>query len=194
MISIKKFLLLLVFVFIGLFLTSCKKNDKIKVRLAEVTHSVFYAPQYIAMKLGYFEEEGLDVELVLTPGADKVMAALLSRDVQIGLCGPEAAVFVYINGQEDYSISFAQLTQRDGSFLMSREEIPDWNWELLKGKEILGGRAGGMPEMTLEWVLKQKGLKIGRDDPTAEVNVRTDVQFAAMAGAFQSGEGDYTTL
>jgi NitT/TauT family transport system substrate-binding protein len=192
--SIRKFLVMLVFIFLGLILASCKNGDKIKVRLAEVTHSVFYAPQYVALKLGYFEEEGLDVELVLTPGADKVMSALLSRDVQIGLCGPEAGVFVYLNGQEDHAISFAQLTQRDGSFLVSRVEIPDWTWEMLKGKEILGGREGGMPEMTLEWVLKQKGLNIGRNNPQAEVNVRTDIQFAAMAGAFQSGEGDYTTL
>ncbi len=191
---IRKLAALLVVILLSFILTSCKKSDKIKIRLAEVTHSVFYSAQYVALKLGYFEEEGLEVELVLTPGADKVMSALLSRDVQIGLCGPEAAVFVYLNGQSDYAISFLQLTQRDGSFLVSREEIPDWDWEMLKGKEILGGREGGMPEMTLEWVLKSKGLNIGRDDPDAEVNVRTDVQFAAMAGAFQSGEGDYTTL
>jgi NitT/TauT family transport system substrate-binding protein len=192
--SLRKFLFLLVFIIIGLFSISCKKSDKIKVKLAEVTHSVFYAPQYVAIKLGYFEEEGLEIDLILTPGADKVMAALLSKDVHIGFCGPEAAVFVYNRDYKDYPVAFAQLTQRDGSFLVARENIENWNWEMLKGKSILGGRKGGMPEMTLEYVLKSKGLEVGRDDPSKEVLVRTDVEFAAMAGAFESGQGDYTTL
>ncbi len=192
---IRKFLFLIIFLIIGLMAVSCKKdNGKVKVKLAEVTHSVFYAPQYIAMKLGYFEEEGLEIDLVLTPGANNVMAALLSKDVHIGLCGPEAAVFVYNRDYSDYPVAFAQLTQRDGSFLFSREEIPNWTWQMLKGKSILGGRKGGMPEMTLEYVLKSKGLEVGRDDPSKDVLVRTDVDFAAMAGAFESGQGDYTTL
>jgi len=178
---------------VGLILTACRGN-KNKLTIAEVTHSVFYAPQYAAMELGYFEDEGIEIDLVLTPGADKVMAALLSKDAQIGLMGPEASIFVYNGGQENYVINFAQLTQRDGSFLLSREEIADWDWDMLVGSEILGGRKGGVPEMTLEYVLKSKGLDVGQDDPDAGVNVRTDVQFAAMAGAFVSGEADYVTL
>ncbi|MDD4000450.1 MAG: ABC transporter substrate-binding protein [Bacilli bacterium] len=193
--TLKKLLVLVVFVFVGLILSSCKKdNGLIKIKLAEVTHSVFYAPQYVAMKLGYFEEEGLEIDLILTPGADKVMAALLSKDVQVGLCGPEAAVFVYNREYDDYPIGFAQLTQRDGSFIFSREDVENWSWDMLKGKSILGGRKGGMPLMTLEYVLKNKGLEVGRDDPSKEVHVRTDVEFAAMAGSFESGQGDYTTL
>lgn len=177
----------------GMVLTSCKGN-KNKITIAEVTHSVFYAPQYAAIELGYFKEEGLEVNLILTSGADKTMAALLSKEAQIGLMGPEASIFVYNGGQTNYAINFAQLTQCDGSFLLSREKIDDWSWEMLKGKEILGGRKGGVPEMTLEYVLKSKDLGVGQDDTNAEVNVRTDVQFAALAGAFVSGEGDYVTL
>lgn len=186
------FSLFLVCVF-GMVLTACKGNRN-KITIAEVTHSVFYAPQYAAIELGYFKEEGLEVNLILTSGADKTMAALLSKEAQIGLMGPEASIFVYNGGQTNYAINFVQLTQCDGSFLMSREKIDDWSWEMLKGKEILGGRKGGVPEMTLEYVLKSKGLGVGQDDTNAEVNVRTDVQFAALAGAFVSGEGDYVTL
>lgn len=192
---IKKLLIFISITFMAVLFTGCNgKDGKVKVKLAEVTHSVFYAPQYVAMKLGFFEEEGLEIDLILTPGADKVMAALLSKDVHIGLCGPEAAVFVYNRDYKDYPVSFAQLTQRDGSFLVGRERIDNWDWNYLKGKSILGGRKGGMPEMTLEYVLKSKGLEVGRDDPSKEVLVRTDVEFAAMAGAFEAGQGDFTTL
>lgn len=191
---LRKLLIFVVAAFAA-FMVGCRDdNGKTKVKLAEVTHSVFYSPQYVAMKLGFFEEEGLEIDLILTPGADKVMAALLSRDVHIGLCGPEAAVFVYNRDYKDYPVAFAQLTQRDGSFLVAREPIENWDWNMLKGKSILGGRKGGMPEMTLEYVLKSKGLEVGRDDPTKEVHVRTDVEFAAMAGAFEAGQGDFTTL
>lgn len=176
----------------GLFLSAC--GSKYKIRLAEVTHSLFYAPQYVALELGYFEEEGLDVTLVLTSGADKTMAALLSRDAQIGLMGPEASIFVYNGGQKNYAINFIQLTQCDGSFLVAREKIDNWDWDMVKGKEIIGGRKGGVPEMTLEYVLKQKGYDVGQNDPTKEVNVRTDIDFAAQGGAFVSGEGDFVTM
>lgn len=190
--SIKLMLSFLLVIVSGLFLSAC--GSKNKIRLAEVTHSVFYAPQYVALELGYFEEEGLDVTLVLTSGADKTMAALLSRDAQIGLMGPEASIFVYNGGQKNYAINFIQLTQCDGSFLVAREKIDNWDWDMVKGKEIIGGRKGGVPEMTLEYVLKQKGYDVGQNDPTKEVNVRTDIDFAAQGGAFVSGEGDFVTM
>ena len=174
------------------------RNDKTKIKVVEVAHSVFYAPQYAALELGFFEEEGLEVEIVNANGADKVMAALLSKDAQIGLMGPEASVYVYIGNKETYAVNFAQITKRDGSFIVSRTDDKDFTLDMMKGKSILGGRKGGMPEMTLEYTLKQAGLVIGQDDEsvieTGGVNVRTDIQFAAMAGAFTSGEGDYTTL
>lgn len=174
-----------------LFLAGCSNTDSDLTRISviEVTHSVFYAPQYIAITEGFFEEEGLDVEITDGKGADKAMAALLSDQVDIGFMGPEASVYVYNQGMNDYAVNFAQLTQRDGSFIVSREPNPDFTLEDLKGKELLGGRKGGMPNMTLEYVLKNKGLIPGED-----LNVRTDIQFDVMAGAFAGGEGDYTTL
>lgn len=192
--AIKVLFTLVLFALLGAVLSACSSKDKYKITLAEVTHSVFYAPQYVALELGYFEEEGLNVELILASGADKTMAALLSKDAQIGLMGPEASIFVYNGGQTNYAINFIQLTQCDGSFLLAREPIPNFTWDMLNGKEILGGRKGGVPEMTLEYVLKSKGLEVGQDDPTKKVNVRTDVQFAAMGGAFASGEADFVTM
>ena len=183
--------------FIGcLFLTmfGCKNNDLDKIRVAEVTHSVFYAPQYVAINLGYFKEEGIEVELINAGGADKVMAALLSNDIEIGFSGPEATIYVYNNGQENYMINFCQLTKRDGSFIVSRNKIENFNLTMLKGKSILGGRAGGVPLMNLEYVLKEAGLSVGRDVSGFDVLVRTDIQFNAMAGAFIQGEADFTTL
>lgn len=177
----------------GVGCTSSTQQLK-KIKLAEVTHSVFYAPQYVAIEQGYFKDEGLDVELIGTQGADKTMAALLSGEVQIGLMGPEASIYVYNQGSKDYAISFAQLTKRDGSFLVSRTDEKNFDFTTLKGKEVIGGRKGGVPEMTLEYVLKNKGLTLGTDNSAGEVNVRTDVQFAVMAGAFTGGEGDYVTL
>src|SRR5690554_594661 len=118
----------------------------------------------------------------------------ICRDAQIGLMGPEASIFVYIGGQKNYAINFIQLTQCDGSFLVAREKIDNWDWDMVKGKEIIGGRKGGVPEMTLEYVLKQKGYDVGQNDPTKEVNVRTDIDFAAQGGAFVSGEGDFVTM
>lgn len=133
--------------------------------------------------------------LVTTPGADKVMAALLSKDADIGLMGPEATVYVYQNGQENYAINFAQLTQKDGSFLLGREKVDNFDYSMLKGKTIIGGRKGGMPEMTLEYVLKQNGLTItqNNENPNADVNIRTDVSFDATSGVFVAGESDYVT-
>lgn len=165
-----------------------------KIKLAEVTHSVFYAPQYVAIEQGFFEKEGISVELLGAQGADKTMAALLSGEVQIGLMGPEASIYIHNQGSKDYSICFAQLTKRDGSFIVGREPNENFTFADLKGKEILGGRKGGVPEMTLEYGIKQNGLIIGTDTANGEVDVRTDIQFGVMAGAFTGGEGDYVTL
>ena len=184
------------FSFIVISGCSCKKDDDglTKITIAEVTHSVFYAPQYVAASKGFFEEVGLKVTFVNANGADKTMAALLSKDAQIGLMGSEASIYVYNEGQKDYAINFAQLTQKDGSFLVGREKIENFDISMLEGAEILGGRLAGMPEMVLEYILKNAGLEVGVNDSTKDVNVRTDVQFAAMAGAFTSNEGDYVSL
>ena len=158
------------------------------VRLNEVTHSIFYAPQYAAMELGYFADEGLDVELTNGGGADKVMTAVLSSQSDIGLAGGESCIYVYNQGKEDYPLIFAQLTRRDGSFLVGRTDAP-FDWEALRGSTVIGGRLGGMPEMTLEYVLRRHGLEPGTD-----VTVDTSVQFNMMAGAFTGGSGDYVAL
>lgn len=167
----------------------CKSQTLQKVRLHEVTHSVFYAAQYIAIEKGYFEEEGLDIELTNAGGADKAMTALLAGQADIALMGPESSIYVYNEGREDYTQVIGQLTARDGCFIIGREENADFTLEDLRGKSILGGRAGGMPLMTLEYALRQAGL-----EPGVDVEVRTDVQFNLMAGAFAGGEADYTTL
>ena len=186
----KVFSLLLVFTLIlAIGLTGCKKEGLKKVRLVEVTHSLFYTPQYVALTQGFFEEEGLDVEISDGKGADKVMTALLSGEADIGFMGMEASVYVYNQGREDYAINFAQLTQRDGSFLVAREPDPDFTFDKLRGKEVLAGRKGGMPYMVLEYVVKKHGLTPGED-----VILRTDVQFDVLAGAFIAGEGDYVAL
>ena len=168
-----------------------KKNsgDLKKVTVAEVAHSVFYAPQYIAHGLGYFKEAGLDVDIVLTSGADNVMAAVLSGDADIGFSGTEATIYVYNGGEKDYVMTFAGLTQKDGSFLVSRNKYDNFTLNDLKGKTTLGGRIGGMPEMTFEWALKQNGI-----DPQSDLIIDTSVAFAAMEGAFIGGNGDFVTL
>ena len=189
----KKIILSLIIIAI-IFLTTIfyfKKDtsDLTKVKVAEVTHSIFYAPQYVAHSLGYFEEEGLDVEIILTSGADKVTSAVLSGDVEIGFCGSEATVYVYNNGEKDYLINFAGLTKRDGSFIVAREKYDNFTLEDLKGKTILGGRIGGMPEMTLEWTLKEAGIDVKKD-----LIIDTSVAFAAMSGSFIGGNGDFVSL
>lgn len=177
-----------------LLLTSCNTSKMTKVTVAEVTHSVFYAPQYVAIEAGFFEEEGIDIDLILTQGADKTMAALLSDEAQVGFMGPESSIYVYNQGSKDYAVNFAQVTKRDGNFLLSREKIDNFSFDQLSGKVVIGGRKGGMPEMTLEYVLKTKGLTLGEDTANGQTNVRTDIQFAAMGGAFIGGEGDFVTL
>lgn len=166
-----------------------EESDLKEVKVAEVTHSVFYAPQYVAHALGYFEEEGLDVEIMLVAGADKVTAAVLSNDVQIGFCGSEATIYVYNQGEKDYLVNFAGLTKRDGSFLVSRKKYDNFKLKDLKGKFVIGGRKGGMPEMTLEWALKENGI-----NPKTDLNIDTSIAFAAMQGAFIGGTGDFVTL
>lgn len=192
--NLKKICVIMLCFMMLISINSCKENDLEKVKVSEVAHSVFYAPQYVALELGYFEEVGLDVELINANGADKVTASLLSGDVEIGLQGPEPTIYLYKNQSSDYLVNFAQLTRTDGSFIFGREPVDNFDLSMLKGKSILGGRAGGVPEMTLEYVLKQAGLTIAKNSFEADVNVRTDVAFAAMAGAFLNGEGDYTTL
>lgn len=193
----RKIYLLFAFIVVGLstiFTTSCKKEDSKTIKIAEVTHSVFYAPQYVALSEGFFTKYDLDVEIFLASGADKVMASLLSGDADIGLMGPEASIYVYAQGKKDYAITFAQLTQKDGTFIIGREAQTEFKLSDLNGKSILAGRKGGMPLMTLEYVLKEAGLNPKKDDSKANINLRTDIAFAAQAGAFISGEGDYTTL
>ena len=185
----------LVFLFTGV-LVGCQQSSEelTKIKVAEVTHSVFYAPHYVAISEGFFEEEGLEIELINAGGADKAMAALISGEVQVGFMGPEATIYVYNEGGKDQPINFAQVTQRDGSFLVSKNPNPDFKFSDLSGSEIIGGRKGGVPEMTLEYVLKANGLDARPDDETAEVNVRTDISFDAMAGAFTGLDAEYVTL
>lgn len=173
------------------FLSGCSKEEEktVKVTLCEVTHSIFYAPQYAAINLGYFAEEGIEIELSNGQGADKVMSAVLSDNVDIGFAGPEASIYVYNEGKEDHTQVFALLTQRDGSFLVAREPDPRFTWDKLKGKHILPGRKGGVPYMALEYVIRNHGL-----DPYEDMYLDNSIQFALMAGAFSSGTGDYVTL
>lgn len=171
-------------------LSGCSsKNDLQTVRLCEVTHSIFYAPQYAAMELGYFAEEGIEIELSNGGGADKVMSAVLSDSMDIGLAGPEACIYVYNEGKDDYPQVFAQLTKRDGSMLVGRTEQPDFTWQSLKGSHILPGRKGGVPYMAFEYALKENGL-----DPAADLLLDTSVQFDNMTGAFLGGTADYVTV
>ena len=173
-------------------LTGCGSGGEqaasVTVRLNEVTHSVFYAPQYVAMKQGFFADEGLEVELTNGGGADKVMTAVVSGSADIGLAGPESCIYIYNQGKDDHPVIFAQLTKRDGSFLVGRAG-GSFSWDDLRGKTIIGGRAGGVPEMTLEYVLRQNGV-----EPQQDAVVDTSVQFNMMAGAFTGGQGDYVTL
>ena len=164
-------------------------NGLTKVKVAEVAHTIFYAPAYAAISKGYFEEEGIEIDLTLASGADNVTAAVLSGDVDIGFCGSEATIYVYNSGEKDYLINFARLTKRDGSFLVSREPYDDFTLEDLKGKTVIGGRKGGMPEMTFEWGLRENGI-----NPKEDLTIDTSVDFAAMEGAFIGGDADFVTL
>lgn len=185
----KRFGLALAVMLLLAALCGCTESGLQKVNVNEVTHSVFYAPQYAAMELGYFEEEGLEIDLVNGGGSDKSMTAVLSGEADIGLMGPETAVYVYNQGAEDYAVIIGQLTQCDGSFLVAKEADGDFSWEDLKGTTIIGGRKGGMPQMTLEYVMAQNGVV-----PNVDATVRTDVSFNLMAGAFEASDCEYVTL
>ena len=185
----KTFTLLGAAIFALLPLSACGKTDGEKtLKINEVTHSVFYTPLYLADSLGYFKEEGLKIQLTNGGGADAVMAAVLSGDVDIGFCGPEAALYVQLGGSKDLPTVFGLLTQRDGSFLVSRKAEPDFKWTDLKGKEILAGRQGGVPAMTFEYVLKENGFT------SSDINLNFDVAFNLMTGAFEAGTADYCTM
>lgn len=164
-----------------------REEELVDVTLNEVAHSIFYAPQYVAIEKGYFEEEGIRLDLVNGYGADKVMAAVISGDAQIGFMGAEASVYAYLEGANDPVINFAQGTQRAGNFVVAREEMPDFQWSDLKGKKILGGRKGGMPEMVFEYILKQKGI-----DPQKDMEINQSIDFGSTAAAFSGGQGDFT--
>lgn len=173
----------------AVLMTGCggKKEEAAKVTLNEVAHSIFYAPQYAAIELGYFEEEGIDLTLVTGFGADKTMTAVISGEADIGFMGSEASIYAYSQGASDYVVNFAQLTQRAGNFLVAREEMPDFKWEDLKGKEVLGGRKGGMPEMVFEYILRQKGI-----EPAGDLSIDQSIDFGSTAAAFSGGSGDFT--
>lgn len=157
------------------------------VTLNEVAHSIFYAPQYVAIELGYFEEEGIDLEVVTGFGADKTMSALVAGEADIGFMGSESSIYLYNEGADDYAVNFAQLTQRAGNFLVARENTEDFQWSDLIGKEVIGGRPGGMPEMVLEYILKLNNI-----DPEQDITLVQNIDFGNTSGAFAGGAGDYT--
>ena len=166
------------------------KEEKLKtIKVNEVTRSVFYAPQYVAINNGYFKENGMEIELTTGQGADAVMTAVLANQCDIGFAGPEASIYVYQEGKEDYAQVFAQMTKKDGSFLVARNKTYKFNWEDLRGKTIIPGRKGGVPYMTLEYVLKKHNI-----DPQKDAILDDSIKFDLMAGAFASGNADYVTL
>lgn len=189
----KKIIFMLLFGFsLVIGLCACQKDDDlIDVSLNEVAHSIFYAPMYVALEKGYYEDEGLDVDLVNGLGADKTMNALLSGEADIGFMGSEASIYVYNEGAVDYAVNFAQLTQRAGNFLVARNSKEDINktfdWNELQGKTVIGGRVGGMPQMVFEYILKNNNI-----DPAVDLNIIQNIDFGITAQAFASGTGDYT--
>ena len=185
-------ILIIIIAFSIYYFTTHKKQEQAglkTIQLNEVTRSVFYAPQYAAIAKGFFEEEGLKLEITTGQGADKVMTSILAGQSDIGLCGPEAAIYVYNEGKEDYVEVFGQLTKRDGSFLVSKNKTDNFSWQDLKGKTVIPGRKGGVPYMTLEYVIKQNGL-----NPQTDLTLDDSIQFDLMAGAFAGGNAEYVTL
>ena len=173
---------------LGVFAAKKDEAKLAKVTLNEVAHSIFYAPQYVAIEEGYFKDEGLDMTLITGFGADKTMTAVISGEADIGFMGAEASIYAYQEGATDPVVNFAQLTQRAGNFLVAREEMPDFKWEDLKGRKVLGGRKGGMPEMVFEYILKKNGL-----DPEKDLSIDQSIDFGATAAAFTGDDSaDFT--
>ena len=194
--KITTFIILIVVIIMSItaYLVTKDKNNAItedlkNIKVNEVTRSVFYAPQYVAINNGFFEENGIEIELSTGQGADAVMTAVLSNQCDIGFAGPEATIYVYNEGKEDYAQVFAQMTKKDGSFLVAKEDTDNFSWEDLKGKTVIPGRKGGVPYMTLEYVLKKNGI-----DPQNDLTLDDSIKFDLMAGAFASGEAEYVTL
>lgn len=169
---------------------ACGKSEDTgltKITLNEVAHSIFYAPMYVAIEEGYFKDEGIDLTLVTGYGADNTMTALLTDEADIGFMGSESSIYTYAQGAKDYAVNFAQLTQRAGNFLVSREPITDFSFDMLKGKDVLGGRAGGMPQMVFEYILKKNSI-----DPKNDLSIDQSIDFGSTAAAFSGGQGDFT--
>lgn len=179
----------IVITMINLQKTNKNESNLKQIKVNEVTRSVFYAPQYVAINNGYFKQYSIEVDLSTGQGADAVMTSVLSNQCDIGFAGPEASIYVYNEGKEDYAEVFAQMTKRDGSFLVSRKSTNQFSWQDLKGKTVIPGRKGGVPYMTLEYVLKKNSIKPGKD-----VILDDSIKFDLMAGAFASGNADYVTL
>ncbi len=186
-------IIILVIIVVGIVITNMKKSshsgETKVIKVNEVTRSVFYAPQYVAINNGYFKENGLEIELTTGQGADAVMTAVLANQCDIGFAGPEASIYVYNEGKEDFCQVFAQMTKKDGSFLVARSNTNNFNWKDLKGKTVIPGRKGGVPYMTLEYVLKKNGI-----NPQTDLTLDDSIKFDLMAGAFTSGNADYVTL
>lgn len=185
-------ILIMLVIAIGVYITQKQTNNTEElqtIKVNEVTRSVFYAPQYVAINNGYFKENGMEIELSTGQGADAVMTAVLANQCDIGFAGPEASIYVYNEGKEDYTEVFAQMTKKDGSFLIARNKTNNFNWEDLKGKTVIPGRKGGVPYMTLEYVLRKNGI-----NPQKDVILDDSIKFDLMAGAFASGNADYVTL
>ena len=183
-------LLVIALLALSVSFVGCTKAEEDVIRLNEVTHSVFYAPLYVAINEGYFEEQGITIELTNGGGADKTMTAVLSGQADIGFCGPEASIYVYNEGKKNYPIVIGQLTKRDGSFVIARNEMPNFDWSTaFVGKEIIGGRKGGVPAMALEYALKKNGYVDGEN-----MRINYDVQYDLISAAFDGGTGDYCTM
>ncbi|MCM1044986.1 MAG: ABC transporter substrate-binding protein [Candidatus Gastranaerophilales bacterium] len=185
--------LILAAALLAVMLTGCggksdkKTGAKTQVTLNEVAHSIFYAPMYVAIEEGYFDEAGIELTLVTGFGADKTMTAVLTGEADIGFMGSESTIYTYAGGAEDYVVNFAQLTQRAGNFLVSREPVEDFTWDMLLGREVLGGRAGGMPQMVFEYILDKNGI-----DPANDLSIDQSIDFGSTAAAFSGGQGDFT--
>ena len=188
MISMKKTTVLVLSALLALSGYAKNPDDALTpVTLNEVAHSIFYAPQYAAIELGYFKDQGIDLSLVNGAGADKVMTALVSGDADIGFMGSEASIYTYANGASDYAVNFAQLTQRAGIFLVGRQPDPAFQWSKLTGTKVLGGRAGGKPQMVFEYILKKHGI-----DPKTDLTIDQSISFGLTAAAFTSSDANYT--